>query len=59
MSNLNERRVAAVEYAKMYCGSATEPEFEFKYNKKYRNFNPEGGDCANFASQILHEGGKF
>ena len=25
----------------------------------YRNFNPEGGDCANFASQILHEGGKF
>lgn len=59
MSDLNERRVGAIEYAKMYCGSATEPEFEFKYNKKYKNFNYEGGDCANFASQILHEGGKF
>ena len=34
-------------------------EYEYKYNNKYRDFNPEGGDCANFASQILHEGGKF
>ncbi|HCW53104.1 MAG TPA: amidase domain-containing protein [Clostridium sp.] len=58
-SNLNERRVNAIKYAKMYCGAATEPEYGYKYNKKYRNFNCEGGDCANFASQILHEGGKF
>ena len=43
----------------MYCGAATAPEYEYKYNKNYRNFNCEGGDCANFASQILHEGGKF
>ena len=34
-------------------------ENEFKYNKKYRDYNPQGGDCANFASQILFEGGKF
>ncbi len=58
-SNLDERRKASVEYANKYCGAATEEEFGYKYNKDYRNFNPEGGDCANFASQILHEGGKF
>jgi aspartate carbamoyltransferase regulatory subunit len=58
-SNLDERRKASVEYANKYCGAATEEEFGYKYNKEYRNFNPEGGDCANFASQILHEGGKF
>lgn len=49
-SNIGERRKAAVEYADKYG---------FKYNKKYRNYNSRGGDCANFASQILHEGGKF
>ena len=59
MSELNERRKNAVAYAMQYCGAATSPEHGFKYNKKYRDFNPEGGDCANFASQILHEGGKF
>ncbi|WP_346940045.1 amidase domain-containing protein [uncultured Clostridium sp.] len=58
-STLDERRKASVEYANKYCGAATEEEFGYKYNKEYRNFNPEGGDCANFASQILHEGGKF
>lgn len=59
MSEINERRKGAIAYAEQYCGAATAPEFGFKYNKKYRDFNPEGGDCANFASQILHEGGKF
>ena len=29
------------------------------YNKKYKNYNGLGGDCANFASQVLYEGGKF
>jgi Putative amidase domain len=59
MSEINERRKNAVAYAMQYCGAATAPEYGFKYNKKYRDFNPEGGDCANFASQILSEGGKF
>lgn len=59
LSDLNERRVDAVNYAYQFCGAATLPEYEYKYNNKYRNFNCEGGDCANFASQILHEGGKF
>lgn len=58
-SQLDKRRIGAIEYAKKFCGAATDEEYGFKYNKAYRDFNPEGGDCANFASQILHEGGKF
>ena len=58
-SNLNQRRVSAVEYADRYCGAAADEEFGFSYNKKYKDYNPLGGDCANFASQILFEGGKF
>jgi len=59
ISDIDERRKNAASYAHQFCGAATAYEDEFKYNKNYRNFNPEGGDCANFASQILHEGGKF
>jgi hypothetical protein len=56
---INERRKNAVNYADEFCGAAADEEYEFKYNKKYRNYNPLGGDCANFASQILYEGGNF
>lgn len=59
LSTINDRRKNSIDYAMKYCGAATDPEYGFKYNKSYRDFNPEGGDCANFASQILHEGGKF
>ena len=59
ISTIDERRKGTIEYAEKYCGAATIEEYGFKYNKEYRDFNPEGGDCANFASQILHEGGKF
>lgn len=59
ISNINERRKSAKEYADKYCGAATIEEYGFKYNNNYRDFNPQGGDCANFASQILCEGGKF
>ncbi|GCD09616.1 amidase domain-containing protein [Clostridium tagluense] len=58
-STLHKRRVTAIEYAEKYCGAASEAENEYKYNKKYVDYNPQGGDCANFASQILFEGGKF
>ncbi|MCY6371011.1 amidase domain-containing protein [Clostridium ganghwense] len=58
-SNLSKRRSSAVAYADKYCGIASDEEFGFKYNKKYGDYNPLGGDCANFASQILFEGGKF
>ena len=56
---LDERTQKAMDYAHMYCGVSPNPAFNFKYNKAYKNFNPDGGDCANFASQILHEGGGF
>lgn len=59
ISTINDRRKSAVEYADKYCGTASEEEYGLKYNKKYRNYNSQGGDCANFASQILFEGGKF
>jgi hypothetical protein len=59
LSTIAERRKKAVEYSDMYCGAASEEKYGFKYNKKYRDYNPQGGDCANFASQVLHEGGKF
>ncbi|MBV7273605.1 amidase domain-containing protein [Clostridium sp. PL3] len=59
ISNISKRRVKAVEYANKYCGAASEEEYGFKYNKKYRDYNPQGGNCANFASQILFEGGGF
>jgi hypothetical protein len=58
-AGLNSRRIDAAAYAKKYCGAASEEQFGFKYNNNYRDYNLEGGDCANFASQILYEGGKF
>jgi len=59
LSTINKRRQDAIEYAEKYCGAASTAEYEYKYNKKYRDYNSQGGDCANFASQVLFEGGKF
>jgi len=59
ISTIVDRRKSAKDYAQKYCGSASEEQYGYKYNKKYVDFNPKGGDCANFASQILFEGGKF
>lgn len=58
-SDLDPRRLKAIAYADAYCGAAANDEEGFKYNPKYRNYNYSGGDCANFASQVLHEGGGF
>jgi len=58
-SNLSQRRKDAIEYMDRYCGAAGNEEYGFSYNPKYRNYNSLGGDCTNFASQVLHEGGKF
>lgn len=57
--SLNDRTKKAIEYAHKYFGNSVEDETELKYNSKYTDFNPQGGDCANFASQILFEGGGF
>lgn len=58
-SDINERRINAVSYVDRYSGAASLPEYGFKYNPKYRNYNNAGGDCANFASQMLYEGAQF
>ncbi len=57
--NISPRRLQAVAYADAYCGAAANSEVGFRYNSKYKNYNYSGGDCANFASQVLHEGGGF
>lgn len=46
-------RAKAVEYADLYCGANFHKEDGYKYNTKYRNYADLGGDCANFASQVL------
>jgi hypothetical protein len=58
-STLNLKRIKALNYVDQYCGAASHPDFSFTYNTKYRNYNHLGGDCANFASQMLYEGGGF
>lgn len=52
-------RIKAVEYADKYCGNANGNGNNFKYNKKYRDYTGMGGDCTNFASQVIgdKEGG--
>jgi len=57
ISDLSQERVSAVRYADAYCGAASDGRNGYRYNTKYTDYNPLGGDCANFASQIYHEGG--
>ncbi len=59
ISGLDGKRVLAVEYADAYCGAASDGQNGYSYNKKYANYNPLGGNCANFVSQALFEGGGF
>ena len=56
---LTKEQEKAIDYAHRYCGAAADEEFGLKFNTKYRDFNCDGGDCANFASQIMYESGKF
>ena len=56
---LTQEQQKAIDYAHRYFGVSTEEEYEFKFNREYKNFNPDGGDCANFASQIMYESGRF
>lgn len=59
LSDLSDRRIGALNYADENSGVARPPDYSFKYNPKYKNYNSLGGDCANFASQMLFEGGGF
>ncbi|NPV70131.1 MAG: amidase domain-containing protein [Firmicutes bacterium] len=51
-SGSSYNRTAAVEYADRYCGVKTGTSTG-RYNPRYRDFTNLGGDCANFASQVL------
>ncbi|KAJ52489.1 hypothetical protein BD780_001806 [Clostridium tetanomorphum] len=46
-------RLKAADYADKYSGASLEEGTDYTYNKKYKNFNGAGGDCTNFASQVL------
>lgn len=52
---LNRQR--AVEYAERFCGAAWGCGNKADYNQRYQSYQNLGGDCANFASQVLTEGG--
>ena len=56
---LTDEQKKAIDYAHKYCGAAADEEHGMKFNPNYRDYNPEGGDCANFASQIMFESGRF
>ena len=46
--SLSYNTANAISYAKKYCSH---------YNSKYKDYSHSGGDCANFVSQCLIEGG--
>ena len=58
-TTLTKEQEKAIEYAHRYCGAAADEEYGLKFNPKYKDFNGDGGDCANFASQIMYESGRF
>jgi len=53
-------RVGAKSYADRYVKyGASGSIYDGYYNTAYKNFNSSGGDCANYVSQSLYEGGKL
>lgn len=53
-------RDKAVHYANKYAGAAWGAGNQHRYNKKYLDYTSKGGDCTNFASQVIgdpEEGG--
>lgn len=53
VNKINYDRQKAVAYADKYCGAAWGSRNDYKYNSKYMDYNGAGGDCTNFASQVL------
>ncbi|MBC7195217.1 MAG: amidase domain-containing protein [Caldisericia bacterium] len=48
----------ADQYVYHYTSCSGDQYFPNYYNTCYKNFNPYGGDCANYVSQCLHAGGQ-
>lgn len=46
-------RRQAVAYANKYAGSAWGAGNRNEYNERYKDYTDEGGDCTNFASQVI------
>ena len=58
--NRRYKREKAIIYAIKYAGAAWGAGNNHRYNPKYKDFTYMGGDCTNFASQVLgdpQEGG--
>jgi hypothetical protein len=51
--HIKYNRIKAVTYADKYAGSAWGAGNNHFYNPKYPDYHYEGGDCTNFASQVL------
>jgi hypothetical protein len=51
---LSEQRRRAIEYADRWAGNSSDPH---RANSDYENFGDGGGDCTNFASQVMRAGG--
>jgi hypothetical protein len=47
------RRDRAVTYANKYAGAAWGAGNNNRYNKQYQDYTSKGGDCTNFASQVI------
>lgn len=58
---ISPQREAARAYADRYCGVFVPPHSNGRYNREYPDFTFRGGDCANFASQVLtdHAAGRI
>lgn len=52
-------RAGAVAYANRYCGPAPGCGNRRSYNRRFYDYNGEGGDCTNFISQALSLGGRL
>lgn len=50
-------REGAVRYADEYCGIAWGCGNGNRYNPRYRDYNGVGGDCTNYISQSIRDGG--
>lgn len=50
-------RVKAVAYADKYCGVAWGCGNNHRYHPRRPNYNAIGGDCANFVTQVIRDGG--
>lgn len=51
--NRRYNREKAVIYAIKYAGAAWGAGNNHRYNPKYRDYSYQGGDCTNFASQVI------